>query len=198
MAVTSSYDVSDYIPASLIKEWVWCPTSAWYMTLSLPEPLPPHVTDPEEWDTSYLITELLTYYGTEPKYVTVKPRLKSLRLGIAGSPDILIVYEDFAVVVEVKTTSSWSLEDHSKLQVAAYALMASEMLGLSDVRAVIATRMGYEEVNWRSLIPRLLSVLKDIKEMLQTEEVTRPLRIDSRCRACPYRRHCFYRGDTYD
>lgn len=194
MAVTSSYEVTDYIPASLIKEWVWCPTSAWYMTLSLPEPLPPHVTDPEEWDINYLVMELLTYYGVEPNYISIKPKLKSIKLGITGSPDIVIVYSDFAVVVEVKTTSTWSHEDHTVLQVVAYALMTSETLGLSDVRALIATRTGYVEVDWRSQIPRLLKVVKDVRNMLQTEEVEAPLRIDGRCRSCPYRKHCFYLG----
>ena len=197
MAVTSSYDVVGYIPISLIKEWVWCPLSAWYMTLSLPEPLPPYVREFEEWYVDDLVMELVTYFG-EPLEVRVKPKLRSRRLGISGSPDILLIYKEYAVVVEVKTPSTWSFEEHSKLQLTAYALMASETLGVGRVVAVLATRSGYVEVDWRSLVPKLLSVISKIRRMLESEELNEPPRNDSRCRACMYRRHCPYGGDDGD
>lgn len=185
------------VPASLIKEWVWCPTFAWLATLSVEEPLPPHTLEPEAWDYHEVAEELLTYgralHGKEYD-VLVKPTLKSRTLGIKGVADLVMLSEDGeeALVAEVKTTSAWALREHVTLQLTAYAVMTKETYGVRDVRAYAVTRCWCVEVNWQAHVPKLIRVVRELKDMLKTEETPRPSHDGLRCAACPYRGLCPY------
>lgn len=183
------------MPASLIKEWVWCPTFAWFATFGFREPLPPHAAEPEVWDPVTVAEELLTYrravrgVGYE---VIVKPRLRSRTLGIRGVADLVMISEDMSegVVAEVKTTSPWALKEHVALQLTAYAVMVKESYGVVGVKAYAVTKCWFREVDWRSNMPKLVRVVRALRRMLVTEEVPEPAGDGVRCVACPYRRVC--------
>ncbi len=185
----SSYELSNYVPVSIIKEWLWCPVMAWFELLSIPEPLPNYVLDPEDYNYYEVAEELITYLRREPKYVLIKPKLRSKSLGVKGVPDIVIVYDDVTVLAELKTTSPWVLNEHVKLQVCAYALILKELLG-NDVKAFIVSRLGYFEVNWVREVPKLLKVLSRIRELITKEYIPEPNHLGIRCRSCPYSRIC--------
>ncbi len=184
------------VSASLIKEWCWCRTFAWFVTLGLKEPIPPHAADPEEWSYHEVAEGLLTYYRLEGvEYnVLVRHKLVSRKLGIYGIADLVLLAEDGrdAVVAEVKTTSPWVSEEHVDLQVTAYAVMAKETFGVRSVRAYAISKAEYREVAWARYIPRLVEVIRNLKRMLDTEEMPPPNHDGLRCRACPYRRLCPY------
>lgn len=185
------------IPASLIKEWAWCPTFAWLATLSIKEPVPPHAQEPEGWNYHEVAEELLTYRRAvrETGYdVIVKPTLKSRSLGIKGVADLLMISDEGeeAVVAEVKTTSTWALKEHVALQLTAYAVMAKETYGVREVKAYAVTRCWCVEVGWRAYVPKLISVVRALRNMLRTEEVPKPTHDGRRCVACPYRGVCPY------
>ncbi len=189
MVVSSSYD-SSYLPVSLIKEWLWCPVMAWLEYLGLPEPLPNHALEPELRSPYEVAEELITYLGVEPKYVVIRPRLRSRRLGIVGNPDLIILYGSEALVAELKTTSSWVLNDHVRLQVCAYALLTKENYSVGSVRAFIISSLGYFEVDWVRELPKLLKVISELRRVLTNEVIPEPKHSGLRCRACPYFRVC--------
>ncbi len=195
MVLKSSYDLINYLPVSIIKEWLWCPVIAWFEVLSIPEPLPNHAVEYEVYDPYEVTEEFITYLRKEPKYVLLKPRLRSKSLGIKGVPDAVIVFSDEAVVIEFKTTSSWVLNDHVKLQVSAYALMTKEVLGTS-VRAFIVSKLGYFEVNWVREVPKLLKVISEIRKVITKEYIPEPNHLGIRCRSCPYSRICRWRPNA--
>jgi len=185
------------IPASLIKEWVWCPTFAWFTALGMEEPLPPHAKEPESWHYHEVAEELLTYHrathGNEYE-VIIKPPLRSTSLGIKGVADLTLLSRDGkeAVIAEVKTTSAWALKDHVELQVTAYAVMVRETYGVKDVKAYTVTKCWCRKVSWRVMLPKLIGVVRALRTMLETEEVPEPHHDRGRCAACPYRKACPY------
>lgn len=183
----SSYDLSDgYVPASLIKEWFWCPTFAWLAIMSAPEPLPPHIATAERPALTRELRELVTYFGGDPY---VRPLLRSRRLRLKGSPDLLIVTHDKAVVVEWKTSSPWARGDHVVAQLTAYALLAKEALGKAVV-AVAASSTSYDEVEWERTAPKILRAAGEIRKAARSEEPPEPVHDGRRCVNCPYRRFC--------
>nr|BBH92008.1 CRISPR-associated protein Cas4 [Thermogemmatispora argillosa] len=124
--------------------------------------------------------------------------LISRRLGLKGRVDLLIVSPSLtasvreATIVEYKD-SERQTQAHFTLQLAAYALMVEEELGLTVKRAFlysIPLRQARPVPLTSALRRRVEATVDAIRQSLQTESLPAPTAQQRRCPLCEFRRFC--------
>ncbi|WP_069804369.1 CRISPR-associated protein Cas4 [Thermogemmatispora onikobensis] len=124
--------------------------------------------------------------------------LISRRLGLKGRVDLLIVSPSLAAplreatIVEYKDSERQS-QAHFMLQLAAYALMVEEELGL-PIRGAFLYSLPLRQAEpvplTRALRRRVETTVAAIRQSLQTESLPGPTAQQRRCPLCEFRRFC--------
>jgi CRISPR-associated exonuclease Cas4 len=138
----------------------------------------------------------LREYGLDRGERVFGLRLRSPRLGLAGQLDLLVKTAAAAFPVDFKN-SEGPLRAGQRVQLAAYALLVEETLGLrvpagyiyfvprDEVREVPLGEPERDDVRAR---------LRAIRALVAAERLPPPTKARTRCAACEYRNYC---GDVW-
>ncbi len=118
--------------------------------------------------------------------------LHSKRHGLAGKLDLLVKTPDSAHPVDFKDTDG-PARANLKLQLAAYALLVEEAVGLPVPAAFVyfVPSRALEEVRIdQNLRDRALRALGDLHVMIAKQSMPGPTDVRARCVDCEYRNYC--------
>lgn len=123
-------------------------------------------------------------------------RLRSPRLALSGQLDLLVKTPQAAYPVDFKD-SHGSVRANHRVQLAAYALLIEDVLGLRAPSGYIylVPRKAMEEVPLGATEREdVLRRMEDIRRMAAAESLPPPTKVRARCSACEYRNYC---GDVW-
>lgn len=135
-------------------------------------------------------------YGLDAGERLFGVRLHSPRLGLAGQLDLLIKTPQAAHPVDFKDTEGGVRANH-RVQLAAYALLVEEVLGLRAPTGYIylVPSKKVEEVPLGTPEREdVLRRLEAIRRMVAAETLPPPTKVRARCTECEYRNYC---GDVW-
>jgi CRISPR-associated exonuclease Cas4 len=189
-----------HLTATDLKQWAYCKRIPYYQ----------HVT-PVEFTRTYKMergknieaaVEAMEKrrgfrrYGLESGGRRFGVWLRSERLGFAGKLDLLIVAGRKAYPVDFKDTEGGVRRNH-RVQLAAYALLVEESLGLAAPAAFVYLISSKElvrvEVGVRERA-EVLAALEEMRGFIRNERMPEPTGVVARCVACEYRNYC---GDIW-
>ena len=192
-----------FIPVVLVREYYWCPVSAFYKLVAWDERPSESMAAGAE-----LVPRDKVLGAVEERHVLREAfweyPVRSQRLGVAGRVDLVAVTEAGGlVVVDVKLPrltrrGLWARGRRWAVQLAAYAMAAEETLGLPleaayiysiEAEALVEVRIGPQ-------LRRLAEdAAKQLREALQKGEPPRAQPSKRKCRICSYNSICgFKRG----
>lgn len=132
--------------------------------------------------------------------------LESETLGLCGRLDMLIESADEVIPVDYKDSDggaegrtnrsrrpSQAVQHNWALQLTAYALLVEEAVGRQVQRGFIyyiPTRRAREVRFTSALRDEVMSLLAEMREMIETERQPEPTPFRARCGACEFRRFC--------
>jgi len=190
---------SRLIPVSLVKEYYWCPRSAYYrLTLWAERPTHSMAAGGLDGDRRGRLLELLERERVEAREMLWEQPVESRRLGVAGRADLIVVTpRDTLVVVEAKlhaTRRGLSTRQlHIAVQLAAYTIAAEESLAMpaeaSMVYSVEDNRLIRLRIGPR-LRRRVEHAARELQRALEEEAPPPAVARPWRCRVCSYRSIC--------
>jgi CRISPR-associated exonuclease Cas4 len=183
----------DLITAGEIKNYGYCPRVVWYRR-TIPGASAPTYKMKAGVEAQDAMERLearrtLARYGLETAIRHRHLWLSSERLGINGRPDCVLESGGEGVVIDFKLTPGEPGENHH-LQLAAYALLAEEQLGLTVARGFlyrIPDDRVFEIAINEDLRQRLRAAIVAIR---QFDELPGPTPVRTRCRDCEYANFC--------
>lgn len=135
----------------------------------------------------------LRSYGLQEGERQFDVRLHSEKLGLSGLLDMLIITSKEAIPVEFKNSSSPEMGTNHKAQLAAYALLVEEQMGVSINRAFIhfiPVRQSIEVKVEQRLKKAVLLNLDRIRRMVEGEAMPDATTMRGRCTDCEFRNFC--------
>ncbi len=139
---------------------------------------------------------LLEVMEGEVKYVDAAkktpPMLISEKYHLRGRPDYILEIDGENIPVEVKTgrVPKGPFFSHI-LQIVAYCLLLEEMHGTAPPHGIVKYSGTEFEIEYdESLKDLLIGKLKDMREIMKTEEVHRNHKREGKCRHCSRRELC--------
>jgi len=184
------------LTATDLKQWAYCKRIVYYQ----------HVM-PVEFTTSYKMERGknveaaveamekrrgLRRYGLEGGERRFGLRVESRRLGLAGKLDLLIVTPTACYPVDFKDTEGGVRRNH-RIQLAAYALMAQESLGLPVPAAFLYLVPSKEMVRvdvGDGIRAEVRAAVEEIRRMVREERMPEPTPVRARCTGCEFRNYC--------
>lgn len=131
-------------------------------------------------------------YGLEGGERRFGAWLSSPRLGLSGKPDLLIVADNACYPVDFKDTEGGVRRNH-RVQLAAYALLAEDALGLpvpaAFVYVVPSKELARVEVGSRERA-EVLAAIEEIRSFVRDEKMPEPTPVRARCVGCEFRNYC--------
>ncbi len=131
-------------------------------------------------------------YGLEGGERRFGAWLSSPRLGLSGKPDLLIVTDRACYPVDFKDTEGGVRRNH-RVQLAAYALLAEDALGLpvpaAFVYVVPSKELARVEVGSRERA-EVLAAIEEIRSFVRDEKMPEPTPVRARCVGCEFRNYC--------
>ncbi len=190
----------ELVTVTALKSWLYCPRQVYFVEgLGLDPPQTSKMHEGLAAQAEVERVELrrtLERYGLWGRERVVNLRLSSERLGIVGNPDLVLVGEGKAAVVEFKLSGGVPGQAEW-MQMACYSALVEDSLGLQadwmfgyripDDRVF---REEYTEA-WRV---RISGVLEKVRRCVAGQLDPGPAEDGSRCSDCPYLNFC---GDCW-
>lgn len=185
-----------------LKQYVCCPRIVYYhyclpavrpLTYTMEVGIESHKQEEERE-----VRRSLKAYGIEEGERLFHYPLRSETLGLKGKIDLIIITPSMndpdreAVIVEYKH-SEQKAGAHFKLQLAAYALLLEEALGIPARRTFlysIPLRKAEAIPVTTSLRKKVREVTQAIRQIAMSEQMPEPTRAQRRCPTCEFRRFC--------
>jgi CRISPR-associated exonuclease Cas4 len=184
------------VTATDLKQWAYCPRIPFYRYVLPVRPAPTYKMQRGK-DIQAAVEALERRRGFRPYGKRDGERrfglwLHSERLGISGKLDLLILTADACYPVDFKDTEGGPRRNH-RLQLAAYALLAEEaferpapdgFIYLVPEKRVVGLELSEadrEEVR---------VAIREMRRMIQREELPAPTTVRARCAACEFRNYC--------
>lgn len=179
-----------------LKQWAYCPRIVYYRCTM---PGAGQATyKMEEGRAAQAMTESLELRRTLRQYGLDGARrrfgvwLTASRLGLTGKLDLLLELGSAAAVVDFKLTSGDPAENH-RLQLAGYALLVEEGLGLSTEQGFLYRipdgRVFRIEIA-EGLRARALGAISAIRAIAVNRWCPDPTIVRNRCLECEYANYC--------
>lgn len=114
------------------------------------------------------------------------------QLGLTGVLDLLITTESMALPVEFKVTDQ-RLNLNAKVQVAAYAMMVEESLGLTVEHGFVYRTLSQSLTAVpisTTLRDKVYGAMVEIRGVIAEERIPAPPRKAGKCIECEFRRYC--------
>ncbi len=185
---------------SELKQWAYCPRVVYYAHC-LPDvrPITWNMKAGEQAGRRAEEREIrrsLRRYGLQQAHREFRLYLASARLGLRGIADLVLFVgekgqEDELIPVDYKL--SHKAEAHTRLQVAAYALLLEETYGVKVQRGflyLIPRRQAVEVRLTASLRRKVLETLEAMQAMLWSERMPPKTARNAQCAVCEFRRFC--------
>lgn len=195
----SLHETQHYLPISMVKEYYWCPMSAYHKLLLWNERSTFSMqAGGLTGEHRAELVERLEEAGLKAREMLWEQPVRSRRLGLAGRVDLVAVTpNDTLVVVEAKLHATRrSLQAralHVIAQLAAYTIAAEETLAMPSEKTLVYSIETGRLIEAR-ITPRhrrlVEEAARELRRILETGAPpwTRPRR--SRCRVCSYRSIC--------
>lgn len=184
------------VTATDLKQWAYCPRIPFYRYVLPVRPAPTYKMQRGK-DIQAAVEALerrrgFRAYGMRDGERRFGLWLHSERLGISGKLDLLILTADACYPVDFKDTEGGPRRNH-RLQLAAYALLAEEtferpapdgFIYLVPEKRVVGLELSEadrEEVR---------VAIREMRRMIQREELPAPTTVRARCAACEFRNYC--------
>ncbi|GHO88877.1 CRISPR-associated protein Cas4 [Dictyobacter formicarum] len=196
MSETCLLDVTD------LKQYVCCPRLIYYRyTLPAIRPLTYTMEigiQSHQQEEEREVRRSLKNYGIEHGERLFRYPVSSDTIGIKGNVDLVLIVptsngeSQEAIVVEYKH-SEQKVGPHFKLQLAAYALLIEEQLGIPVLHSFIYS-IPLRKTEKITLTPALRNkvgtVVREIRSIMDSEQMPPPTRSARRCPTCEFRRFC--------
>ncbi len=184
------------LTVSDVKQYVYCPRVVYFTSCrQLRRPVTYKMAEGQLEHEDVEAKEhrrSLRAYGVRDGERHFAVRLRSGRLGLAGTLDMIIVTPTEAIPVEFKNTSASPGLNH-KYQLTAYALLAEEHWAKPTRRGfvyLIPEKRAVEIEVTPSMRSFVLQVLEDIRAMVLSERMPAPTRQVGRCVDCEFKNYC--------
>lgn len=184
------------LPASMLRQWCFCPRIIWYtQVLHLEVAYPPWV---EQGGSYHQAQELLSrrramhYYGLDNVIRHESPMLKSEFIGVYGRPDLMLESTDEVCPVEFKSRMVHPTRGQI-LQLIAYGLLAEEAYGKPCHRAFFAAgkriRIRMIQID-DGLRTKTKQAIQAIQKICNETLIPDSPADHARCCQCEYLNHC--------
>jgi len=186
--IGASYELRKSIPATMVKEYLWCPAIPWIIHNYGAQPeLTPSMERGLEFRKSRNLEEVANRFSlpTPRRYEVF---VASKKLGAHGYIDI-VAGSKHLVVAEVKAfkTKRWQ---HFKAQLLTYAAIANaEIAPVRKAMLILGTKAIEIEVTQQDL-EWIKRTIDKIKKVIESPEPPPVNPIPNKCRYCTYRKHC--------
>ena len=176
------------IPASLVKEYLWCPAYAWLSWNGPQLRAPPHVE--AEYELTPTEARILADSLGHPGRLIAEARLYSPSLRVYGRVDYLVEPTETApgAILEVKARGLWGSGAHQQAQAALYAIMAEDTYN-KPFKAYIVTQLHIHQVPTEARATAL-KALSHLRKTLAQPTPPKPTHNRERCRSCTYNKWC--------
>ncbi|MCD6509752.1 MAG: CRISPR-associated protein Cas4 [Thermoprotei archaeon] len=184
------------LPVILLKEYVYCPRYAYYRLF-----IERDFTTESMWDAKkFTINHILSALGSIKGKTLAQVKVRSLKLGLQGVVDLIILHNGHAKVIEAKLLTKLSRRSlrnryaHIIAQAGAYAMCVEESLKIP------ASELGFigddYKVLWMPLSPWIRRLVEEatrgLHDIYRTEEPPPPSH-SAKCNYCCYRNICWDR-----
>ena len=188
------------VTATDLKQWAYCPRIPFYRYVLPVRPAPTYKMSRGK-DIQAAVEALerrrgFRAYGMREGERRFGLWLHSDRLGLSGKRDLLILTPDACFPVDFKDTEGGPRRNH-RLQLAAYALLAEEgfarpapdgFIYLVPEKRVVGLALTEADRDAARL------AIREIRRMIEREELPPPTPVRSRCEVCEFRNYC---GDIW-
>ncbi len=181
-----------------VRQYLYCPRVVYY-TYCMPVKRPTTVTykmiegqKQHEEAADRERRRSLRAYGLKEGERLFQVRLRSLRLGLSGRLDMVIITSREVIPVEHKFSSRRVSSNHL-YQLAAYALLVEERWHRPVRRGFvyfIPAKHAEEIAITANRRTRTTRALYEIRQMIASESMPTPTRYRGRCTDCEFRRFC--------
>ncbi len=190
--------MDDYIPVTIVKEYIYCPRQAYFKTHLHYEPPTASMRYAKDYWKGVNIREVLKANGIEGE-VMVEVPLRSGKLGLVGKADAVLINNGELYIIEAKINVSrhslFTKQTHILAQSLAYGLMAEEafkrslshLIFINENGSVIKVKVTPWMRTW------VLRIIREVKKILENPEPPSPTVNKSRCSACHYAKYCQWR-----
>ncbi len=194
-----SSDISPLFRVTDLKQWVYCPRILYYH-YCLPDVRP--VTykmeagvEAGQREEEREIRRSLQRYDLEDGRREFDMPVSSATLNLRGKVDMVIWIERSAdaEVIPIDYKLSRTMAKHFQLQLLAYGLMLEESSGIPSLRGFlysIPERRAYEVKFTGRMRNQLRGMIKDMREIIQSEAMPSPTKKRGKCVNCEFRRFC--------
>jgi CRISPR-associated exonuclease Cas4 len=190
----------DLIPVTELKQWVYCKRIVYYhgvmpgmgqATYKMRE-----AVRAQEMIEALEMRRTLKEYGLDSAERQFGVWVSDRGLGLSGKLDLLLKGEERSAVVDFKLTSGGVGENH-RMQLAGYAALVEavlkERVNLAFLYRIPDNRVFPVPIT-AEMKGRVASAVREIRRVLEVEELPEATEVRGRCVECEYANYC---GDVW-
>lgn len=185
----------DSIPISYVRQYLFCPRIPWYKhVMSFEPPEQGWVTQGKRWHEGQIskYKRRIHHDIEQPREHIIEAYVKSVKLGVHGFIDELIIGNDKCIVIEYKVDKGKPTLSQ-KLQLIAYAIAAEETYKIEVIRCVLLkgdAKKQYPIILTNALKLQLLNTLSQLRKVLGNHRLPYSSASYAKCDQCEYQRYC--------
>ena len=187
----------DYIPISMIKEYTYCPRQAYLKIMLMREPPTESMKYAKQTTNTENILRIIKEQGIQGETKLEVP-VKSVKLGIVGRVDAVIINGRRAVVIETKLNIGskkklYTRYNHILAQATAYAIAVEETMKVTVDKVIIIDQEKGTAItikptpNLRTWIKR---TTQELKQHIQNQQLPPKTTNKAKCKACYFKNIC--------
>ena len=195
----STSDGKLIISAWDISQYYYCKRKVYFLkTLGVPAPPKRKMEYGKKVDENEKrkIMNRQTIYGydkSEVEEIIEKLHIIDEELGLEGEIDQTIILKSGEIIpVDIKYTDQTKIQKHHKKQLTAYAILLDKHYNTNVKKAIIRLAKQRKDIEititWQDK-ENLIKELKNIKNLIQKEEIPRPT-TPTKCKYCEVRKYC--------
>ena len=187
----------DYIPISMIKEYVYCPRQAYLKIMIMNEPQTESMKYAKQTVNTKEVLAIVKKQGLQGE-VRLEVPVKSTKLGIIGKVDAVVISGDRAVVVEVKLNVGgkrkiYTKYNHILAQAIAYTIAVEETMKVTVDEVIIINQEGEASITIKptpSLRTWIKRIIQDLRNHMQNQQPPPKTINKAKCKACYFKSIC--------
>ncbi|GAB6946848.1 CRISPR-associated protein Cas4 [Vulcanisaeta sp. JCM 16161] len=187
----------DYIPISMVKEYVYCPRQAYLKLMTMKEPPTESMKYAKQLTNTENITKTIKEQGIQGE-IKLEVPVKSTSLGIVGRVDAIAINGNRATIIETKLNIGnkkklYTKYNHVLAQVMAYTIAVEETMKTTVDKIIIINQEKQTTItikptpNLKTWIKR---TIQEMKKHIQNQELPPKTTNKAKCKTCHYKNIC--------
>ena len=187
----------DYIPISMVKEYVYCPRQAYLKIMLIREPPTESMKYAKQTINTENISRIIEEQGIQGE-VKLEVPVKSVKLGIMGRVDAVVIKGRRAIVIEAKLNIGgvkklYTKYNHILAQAIAYAIAVEETMKVTVDKVIV---IGQEKETAITIKPTpnlrtwIRRTTQELRQHIQNQQLPPKTANKAKCKACYFKNIC--------